>query len=201
MNPPIRYHWGANHLLIRLGNRTETRIRILFCLEFIVTMGMATIFLIRSFHASSDLLHWMVSCGAMLLYGLAAYRFFSRMFFSEELLITDQSISIIRKTPFSYVREDHHWEQVGTLHYPDRETKTDHPLKGNCFDYFGFDTQEKLVQRLHHDGNLMFIGTDKEVRFARGIYSWHAEELIRMIRLYAGSKLRLGEEWKQLITV
>jgi len=98
-----------------------------------------------------------------------------------------------------YRKLHYDWEELGTLHYIGKGAKTDHPLKGKCFDYFGFDTQEKVVQDLHHDGNLYFEYKGIPVRFARGIYSWHAEEIVNMIRLFAGSSLRLGPEWQNIM--
>jgi hypothetical protein len=168
-------------------------------MEFIVTIGMATIFLLEASRLHNNFAHFLLSLGAGLLYLTAAYRFLSRMFYREQLVITNNHFTIIRQSPFSRTVTSYDWEGMGTLHYIGKDVKTDHPLKGNCFDYFGFDTQERLIQDLHHDGNLFFKYLDTPVRFAKGIYSWHAEEIIRMIRLYSGTSLQLGPEWKYLM--
>jgi hypothetical protein len=197
--PKIRYYWGNDHLLVDLGNRIEPRIRIIYWIEFLITTGIATIFLLQSFSLSENRMHVLASLAVGFIYLLAAYRFFSRMFYREQISVSDNHFTIIRKTLFRHSMISYDWERMGPLHYKGKEAKTDHPLKGKCFDYFGFDTQERLVQDLHHDGNLYFDYGNTAVRFARGIYSWHAEEIVRMIRLYSGTSLQLGEEWKNLM--
>lgn len=72
MKTEITYHWGNDHLLIKLGNRIEPRIRILFFIEFLVTSGMATIFLQQSLPLSISYTHWIAGMGSATLYILAA---------------------------------------------------------------------------------------------------------------------------------
>lgn len=199
MKEKIGYFWGKDDLLIDLGNRIEPRIRIIYWIEFIVVIGIATIFLLQSLSMHAGWIHISASIVIGIIYLFAAYRFLSRMFYREKIRISNNHFSIIRKTPFRYSIASYNREKMGALHYKGKDAKTDHPLKGKCFDYFGFDTQERLVQDLHHDGNLYFEYNGISVRFARGIYSWHAEEIVNMIRLYAGSSLQLGEEWQYLM--
>ena len=199
MKHKIQYYWGKDHLLIDLGNRINPRIRIVYWIELIVTAGIATIFLLQSASLSSNWLHVIACFSIGFVYLLAAYRFLSRMFYKEKIVISNDHFTLIQQTPFRQSTASYDWERMGALHYAGKDAKTDHPLKGNCFDYFGFDTQERVAQELHHDGNLYFKYNDTAVRFARDIYSWHAEEIVRMIRLYSGNSLQLGEEWKNLL--
>ncbi|HRO43865.1 MAG TPA: hypothetical protein PL009_13595 [Flavipsychrobacter sp.] len=199
MNTGIKYLWGKDHLLIDLGNRIQSRIRIIYWIEFVITMGIATIILLELLSLNTTWFYALASISISLLYLLAAYRFFSRMSYREKIRVTDQDFTIIKQTPFRHKETSYVWTKMGVLHYKGKEAKTDHPLKGKCFDYFGFDTQEKLVQDLHHDGNLYFNYCETSVRFARGIYSWHAEEIVRMIRIFSGTSLQLGEEWEYLL--
>jgi hypothetical protein len=199
MKAKIKYLWGKDHLLIDLGNRIEPRIRIIYCIEFLVTLGIATIFLLQSYKLQDNWLHFIASVALSLLSLLAVYRFASRMLYKEQIVITDAHFTIIKRTPFRSNTASYDWETMGALHYRGKDAKTDHPLKGKNFDYFGFDAQEHLVQDLHHDGNLYFEYDGLPVQFARGIYSWHAEEIVRMIRLHSGTLLQLGSEWKYLM--
>jgi hypothetical protein len=195
----IIYNWGDDHLQIQLGRRIETRIKALFWGEFIFTTGMATIFLLQALPISSNLWHVLASFGAAALYALASYRFISRMFFREEVWLDMEYLTLVTSTPFKRRIKRYEWPAIGPLHYTGKASKTDHPLKGNCYDYFGFETQERLVQDLHPEGNLYFNYGGFSVRFARNVYSWDAEEMVRMMRIYAGSNLRLGPEWKRMI--
>jgi hypothetical protein len=195
----ITYYWGDRNLLIKLGNRTHMRIRALYFAEFLVTSGMATVFLVQSLPFHYTLIHWVAALGASLLYLLAAQRFLARMFFSERLLLEPHSLTIIKKTIFSQQVRQYDWRHVGTLHYAGKGIKTDHPLKGKCFDYFGFETQEHLIQSLHHDGNMYFDIPGGRVYFASGVYSWHAEEMVQMMKVYLGTSLKLGPEWEEML--
>ena len=195
----ITYYWGDRNLLIKLGNRTHVRIRALYMAEFLVTSGMATIFLLQSIPFHQTYLHWAAGIGSSVLYLLAAQRFLARMFFSERLLLEPHSLTIIKKTIFSQQVRQYDWRHIGALHYAGKGVKTDHPLKGKSFDYFGFDTQEHLIQSLHHDGNMYFESIEGRVYFASGVYSWHAEEMVQIMKLYIGSTLQLGPEWEEML--
>jgi len=195
----ITYHWGSDHFLINLGNRIEPRLRFLFCAEFLLTSGIATVFLFQSLPFSGDVLHFFTGIIAALIYLLAAYRFLSRVLFKEKVQVSNSGISVIQQTPFYKQVNSYSWHSMGPLHYVGKPTKTDHPLKGNSFDYFGFETQEHLIQSLHHNGNLCFYCNGEEVHFARGVYSWDAEKMIRLVKLYVGNALRLGPEWELML--
>jgi len=195
----ITYNWGDGYLHITLGNRTEKRILALYVAEFIVTISMATIFLVQSFPLFKNPLHFLGAMGASLLYFLAARRFLNRMFFSEQLHLDDKYLTLIRKTLFSKQLRQYSWQSVGILHYTGKAPKTDHPLKGHSFDYFGFETREHLIQSLHHEGNLFFNTREGRVYFASGVYSWDAEDMVQMMRLFIGNALQLGPEWEQML--
>ena len=195
----ITYHWGDNNLLVVLSNNIHPRIKALFWAEFLVTIGMATIFVGQAIPFSGDLLHWGVAVGAATLYLLAGFRFISRMFFEEKIFLDTESITVVERTPFTQKLGRYKWNEMGPLHYIGKDEKTDHPLKGKCFDYLGFETREHLIQSLHQEGNFYFNHSGFPIRFAKGVYSWDAEEMVNMMKLFAGSKLRLGIEWARML--
>lgn len=198
-NRNITYYWGDHSLLITLGNRTNKRVRALYLAEFLFTAGMATIFLLQSVPLNHNFIHWTGCIGSSLIYVLAANRFLSRIFFTERLLLDQYSFTIVRKSLFSQNIKRYDWRQTGALHYEGKGKKTDHPLKGFCYDYLGFETQEQLIQTLHNDGNLYFETNEGRVYFAPGVYSWDAEEMVQMMKIYIGSSLQLGPEWKEML--
>ncbi len=199
MKKDITYHWGEDHLMITLGSRIQPRIRILFWGEFLFTTGMATIFLLQSFPLSSHFTHWIAALGAAVLYLLASYRFLARMYFHEKIVLDKEELTIIQKTPFVHHTRQYDWRDIGPLRYAGKKNKIDHPLKGKCYDYFGFETHEHLIQSLHQEGNLSFTYRGHAVYFARGVYSWDAEEMVHIMRLFTGPVLRLGPEWEYML--
>ncbi|MCD6010567.1 MAG: hypothetical protein K0Q79_429 [Flavipsychrobacter sp.] len=195
----ITYYWGDRNLLIKLGNRTQPRIRALYVIEFLVTTGMATVFLVQSLPFKHNFVNWTATIGASVLYLLSLYRFLARIFFSERIMLDQHTLTLVKKTIFAQQVRRFEWRRIGMLHYEGKGTKTDHPLKGKCFDYFGFETHEHLIQSLHHDGNLYFDTLEGRVYFAAGVYSWDAEEMVQMMKLYIGASLQLGPEWKEML--
>lgn len=198
MPDKIIYNWGDDHLHIKLGNRIEPRIKALYWGEFIITLGMSTIFLVQSYPFSDTLLHIAASVSCAILYLLASYRFISRTFYTEELWLDNEFLTVISSTPFKRKLNRYDWENIGPMHYTGKDIKTDHPLKGQCYDYFGFETQEKLIQNIHEEGNLYFNYGGYIIRFAKSVYSWDAEEMMDIMKLYAGDKLHMGAEWKYM---
>lgn len=195
----ITYNWGDGYLHIMLGNRVNSRIYALYITEFIVITGMATIFLFQSLPLYQNLIHIIAGIGATLLYFLAARRLLMRIFLSEEIVLDNRYLTLIRKSVFSKQVRQYDWRHLGSLHYTGKGTKTDHPLKGRSFDYFGFETQEHLIQSLHHEGNLYFNTRGGRVYFAAGVYSWDAEDMVQMMKVYIGSAIQLGPEWEQML--
>ncbi|PQJ12941.1 hypothetical protein CJD36_004140 [Flavipsychrobacter stenotrophus] len=195
----ITYYWGDNHLLINLGSRINTRMRVLYVFELLFTLGLASLIIFKSFPIHHHYFLWINITGASLLYFLAVRRFLLRMFLKESIVLDDQYIAFEKQTIFSKKVRRYDWRLLGPLHYEGHAKKTDHPLKGKTFDYFGFETQEQIIQVLHRNGNLYFETHDGRLYFALGVYSWHAEEMVQMMKMYMGNYLRLGPEWEEML--
>ncbi len=195
----ITYFWGARSLLINIGNRTSRQMRFLFVLEFVFTIGLATVFFIKALPFKFNLMNWVAGLGACALYFLATRRFLLRMFYSECILLDEQCIAFVKKTIFSRQIRRYDWRLLGPLHYEGQVLKSGHPLKGKTFDYFGFETNDQLIQTLHKEGNLFFDTPQGRLYFASGVYSWDAEEMVQMMKMYMGTSLQLGPEWEQML--
>lgn len=194
----IQYYWGDDRLEINLGNRVTPRIRMVLCVEFFITTAIAVLFFIRAFHIPSWELSLLLNSGAILLFVLASYRLLSRISYHEKIIATQQHLILQNKTLVSRHTWVYDWRYMGLLHYLGKEGKKQHTAKH--YDYLNFSHQELLLQDLHQSGNLFFTYKDTEhVRFARGVYSWDAEEIVRMIQLFAGGNIQLGSEWERLL--
>lgn len=199
MKKTIQYYWGEDSLKVDLGNRVESRIKLILCVEFMVTVAMATVFLFRSLQMQQSIVAVILCLGACILYGMASYRLISRFYYKEQLVITRDHFTIITKTLLYKKILAYDWRYVGTLHYVGKDFRNSFHNYNEGYDYLDFSKQQFLLQDLHQSGNLFFNYKNTGVRFARGIYSWHAEEIVRMIQLFTGSSLKLGAEWQHLI--
>ena len=195
----ITYNWGEHHLLIDLGHRIEKRVRLLFWAELFITCTMASVFLLMAFGLNRQWIQWTTCIGVSAIYIMAAWRFLSRITYREQIVLDNAHFTIIQSTFFRKQVQHYSWNEMGHLHYIGKDKKTDHPLKGKTIDYWGFEAHEHVIQQIHHEGNLYFKYNGYSVRFGRNIYSWHAEEIVRIMRLYAGDKLHLGTEWIYLM--
>lgn len=173
--------------------------RVLYVFEFLFTIGLATAVLIKSLSLTHVLLLWTNIIGASLLYFLAARRFLLRISLKESVMLDERYISFVKKSLISKKIKKYDWRMLGQLHYEGQVKKTDHPLKGRSFDYLGFETHEHIIQILHKNGNLYFDTPEGRLYFAVGLYSWHAEEMVQMMRMYMGNYLRLGPEWEEML--
>lgn len=182
-----------------MGSRISTRMRILYIFEFLFTTGLASILLVKSLALTNHLLLWINITGSSALYFLAGRRFLQRIYLAESIILDGQNISFVKKTLLSKKVKQYDWRELGPLHYEGQIKKTDHPLKGKTFDYLGFETHEHIIQILHKNGNLYFDTPEGRLYFAVGVYSWHAEEMVQIMRLYMGTYLRLGPEWEQML--
>lgn len=193
MAKSITYKWGIDSLTIELGNRTETRMRVLFWAEFVLTAGIATALLINSMSFTSFFEVIFCFC-ASALYTIASYRFLVRVFSKEEILLDEYDIVLIRRNFLATRHRHFSWSGISPLFYVGQAKKTPHPLKGDGFGFLGFQSQEHLIQKLNHQGNLYFYYGGHPIHFARNIYAWNAEEMIGMMKLFAGNKLRLAPQ-------
>lgn len=195
----ITYLWGNNSLLINMGNRANGRVRALSVFEFLCTATLATIFFIQSFPLKNNYFHWITGSCAVVLYVLASRRLLQKFYLTEKILLEENCISFITKNIFSEKVKTYDYRLLRELHYEGPAAKTDHPLKGRTFDYWGFDTQEKLLQSMQQNCHLYFETREGRLYFAQGVYSWDAEEMVQMMRIFMGSHLLLGPEWEQML--
>lgn len=199
MSSEISYHWGENELLIDLGNRTELGIKALFWTELVVTTSLATAILLQSFPIEDSWYNTLGAIASTALYLFASYRFLSRMFSTEKLLLKPQYMQIIKRSPFSYKVNEYEWEYIGPLHYVGERKRASELIKATGLDFFGLNSYEKIFYNLNNDGNLFFNYGGFSVKFGKSVYSWDAEEVVNMMRLYKGDKIVLGPEWDTIM--
>jgi hypothetical protein len=168
--------------------------------EFAVTLALAVLFLTRSFLIQQHLIALVFAVASGIFFLMATYRLLSRIYYREKIIVTKDHFVWVVKTLLTQKKTAYSWRHIGTLHYVGKDFRNTALFACNeRYDYLNFNDQQLFVSELHQSGNLFFHYKGKGVRFARGIYSWHAEEIVRMIQLYTGSSLKLGAEWEYLM--
>ncbi len=195
------YYWGPDYFRIQLKHQVPRRIFWLLISEFLLLCGLASWIVFHSWSPGKPYWTLIPTTGAFLLYLLATYRLVDRILYKEQIFVDNQGMTLIFRTPFRRKIWGCAWEDMGPVRYVGMEKKTDHPLKGNSFDYLGFETHENLTRFIHHEGNLQFQFNGETIPFGRALYSWDAEDLVRMINLYTGNRLPLGPEWSNMASM
>jgi hypothetical protein len=180
-------------LFIDLGNKLNRRVKTLFF--FGILSGIPIIYsgLSYSIEFIQIQMYWLAALFiAILIIGiLVSYRYCIRILRSESLLITSDTFFLITSVFNRSFKKPYEIDKISELNYNGPAHKTDHPLKGQSFDYLGFDTQEKVIASVNDEGNLSFTYGDKQVYFGRAVYSWDAEEINNAITSFTKGKLKI----------
>jgi len=108
---------------------------------------------------------------------IAAYRFFKKAFLSEKLFVNEEVLEIIVKSLFTKKRQIFELNKIFDLRFNDKPKYEDHPLKGESFDYLGFQTEQQVIQGLAAEGRLSFEYDGKKVFFGENLFSWDFDEI------------------------
>lgn len=155
-----------------LQRRTALRAKLLFLALGIVGLANAAGLLIT---ARAGVLAAII--GAVF-YGLVFWRYMARIGQGERLELSVNRLVIINdKKLFGATRNAYDVQKIQGLRYCGFRKSLDHPLKGQSFDYLGFQTTQQVVDAVVDDGNISFGYEGREVHFGIGLPSWDAKEL------------------------
>ena len=184
---------NANSVLIEFG-KLNTKLRILFFFAAVTSLPFITTGIVRGSTTLNNGEYGLLAiCIGMILLGCAIiFRYLTRVFQSEKMLITKDTISIINATLLKKQENTYDISGITFLNYMGKGKKTDHPLKGNSFDYLGFETQELVIAEVNNDGNLSFGYNNKIINFGRDVYSWDAEKINEVLAKVTDNKLTIG---------
>lgn len=199
MPASINFTSTENGCEITISNKLRSGVRILFYIQFIVCLVFGALFFAMMFQSlDAPVLLSLFTAGAAVVYVLAAYRYIERVREKEIIHITPESISISKKKILGKETSIYEMKHIRNLRYELPPVYTDHPLKGESFDYLGFQTRDKEIQQLHDEGRLTFFYDGQEVRFGKMLASWDAEEIGEKIRDITGTTLDMGAESMQV---
>ncbi len=182
-----------NGVLIAFGT-INTKLRILFFFEAIVSTSFIAMGAIWGISALSQELYGLfIFCIGLIVLGcVLIWRYLTRVFRREKMFVTKDTITLIN-TSFSG-KQQHTYDisAISFLNYMGRGKKTDHPLKGQSFDYLGFETQELVIGEVNTEGNISFSYGGKIVHFGRDVYSWDAEKINEQLVKITNGTLSIG---------
>jgi hypothetical protein len=124
---------------------------------------------------------------------LAAYRFANKVIQSEKLIVSKNSLTIIKGGIFSAQKKVYDINLIENFRHLAQTPISKHPLAGESIDYLGFETGQHLANNLHGDNRLAFDYNGSTIKFGENIFSWDFEQL--EVIIYDVT----GKEFKSLI--
>lgn len=115
------------------------------------------------------------------------FKILNSVFFKEYLIITTESITLFRKNlsgvkKFVFNLSDIKYFGFADQHY------TKHPMDNPVIDFTGLATQEREMQYVIDEGNIMLETETQKIKFGKNIPSWDVEELVEKIEHFTGRK-------------
>jgi hypothetical protein len=172
------------------GSKNGLRIKILFATEGFVLLvcGYALAYQIVDFFPE-QLVAFFLLLPIDLLFIVGGARFVIKIFDDEEITISSDALTIRERKWLIKKSNVYSLQDVHDVCYTGYAKKTDHPLKGNSYDYFGFETREKEISRLHDEGHVNFQYNNKTVRFGSNLCTWDAQRISDVMSEFTNGKL------------
>lgn len=181
--------------LIVLSKPFDNRAKILNFFYFIVffLMGLAVLTLIISNGTGSvgETLFSIVVIGVC---SLAGYRFINKAFQEEKLFVDKNSLTITKSGFFNHHKASYDIKLISNFRHLDMLPVSKHPLAGESFDYFGFQTEQQVINEMHGDNRLAFEYNGKKVEFGNNVYSWDFEKLQMVLHDITGNDFRYTDD-------
>ena len=128
---------------------------------------------------------------------VAFYRFINKATESEKLFVNQERLDIISSSLLKVDRKSFLVNEIHDFKFLEKERYEPHPLKGETFDYLGFQTEQQIIQDLHSEGRASFIYRGRQVRFGKELASWDFSELEVLLYEITGNDFRYTDQYEQ----
>lgn len=163
---------------VYIKNTLSTRIKILFAVKALYSGGGALLFLyVLIMDGFENLFPAILAVAMIILCSVFAFRYLSKITETESIEVNAESMIVKSETIFSKKRQVYDIGKISKMNFSGFEKYTDHPLKGESFDYLGFQTTDKQIQTVHEEGSISFLYAGKIVSFGKRLPSWEAEKI------------------------
>jgi hypothetical protein len=162
----------------------------------------AVMFIVGAFGFCSLLLtRWNDSIGASIVAILmiiacliAFYRFINKATEAEKLFIIQDRLEIISSSFLKNFKKTFLVEGISDFKFLENERYEPHPLKGETYDYLGFQTEQQVIHDMYNEGRVSFIYEGRRVRFGKELASWDFNELEVLLYEVTGNDFRYTDK-------
>lgn len=167
---------------IVVKNILNGRIKLLFFIQALAAVTMLLFFVLILFDGSYSIPVYLFILTFIAGYSFISYRFIAGITEQEIIQVDSSRIVIQQKTLLSTKEKIFELDKIDHFAYDGFPKYTDHPMKGESFDYFGFEAGDKQIQALHGDGNISLVSEGKTYHFGKRLPSWEVEKLYHAIK-------------------
>lgn len=183
----------AEGTLIEFSKQTNSKVNVILYAEAFLSLIGAIAFLLIAiselYEPGDHLFITIIIACLSLVFFLAFRRYITKATAKESLLISPHTLCIINNSIFQRSQHQYAITEITEMKFLGKQHMTDHPLKGESFDYLGFQTQQEVINTVHDGGNISFSYNGKQIHFGKSVPSWHAEEIDKLIRKATLGKL------------
>jgi hypothetical protein len=184
--------------LIRLSSPFSSRTRILdfvYAINFLVAAIAFTYLFISEWH--EVVMAAIIAVLGIVAFTIGFYRFINKATETEKIFINKKEFEIINSSLLKVDKKSFLIGNISDFRFLEKERYEPHPLKGETFDYLGFQTEQQVIQDLHSEGRASFIYNGRQVRFGKELASWEFNELEVLLYEASGNDLRYTDKYEQ----
>ena len=173
--------------IIILSEALDNRAKILNLIYFVLLTSFGIFFI--KMPLKGNTLNWGIFTFIVIASGgylFAAYRFVNKALQKEKLILNKNTLTISRSGFLTSKKDIYEVNQISNFRHLDKPEITKHPLAGQSFDYFGFQTEQEVINEMLGDNRLAFDYNNKTIKFGENIYSWDYEKLLILIQEITG---------------
>ena len=138
-----------------------------------------------------------ISLLAMVAFSIASYRFINKATETERLFINRERLDIINSSLLKVAIKSYLLNEISDFKFLEKDKYEPHPLKGETFDYMGFQTEQEVIQDLHNEGRASFHYRGRQVRFGKELVSWEFKELEVLLYELTKNDFRYTDKYEQ----
>jgi len=183
---------------IRLSSPLTSRTRILnyfYALSFLA--GVVMFCRVLPGALSKSIVGSVIALLAIVAFGIAFYRFINKATESETLFVDKERLELIVSRLFKQQKRSFLLTDISEFRFLETERYEPHPLKGESFDYLGFQTEQRVIQDLHMEGRVSFMYQGRQIRFGKDLVSWEFNELEVLLYDLTGNDFRYTDKFEK----
>jgi hypothetical protein len=174
----MRIQKDGKKIIITLSQAFDSRLKMLNLFNALLFFFTGLFIMYNGFHADrNDTGIIIMTTVFTIVCYIASFRFFNKAVLFEKMQISNQELKWKEKSLIKSKVLSFDIKEISNFRYIEKGTIAPHPLAGQSMDYFGFETQEKLIGQLGGDKQIAFEYKGKTISFGADLYSYEFDEI------------------------